>query len=400
MKGQRGADASSGFEAAFRNAESSKGARKKESEGSDFRAFLDKPEFVQFLDRADLDVEDVDPGTPEGRAAFARVREQFELGKNSAPEIKRLFSERIKEDLDITFAPAEMAEVDEYVQEMAVRDPEALRSLMDSISEYRALEARIGSKELVMDGLVADHGGMRSLKERSSWMNVARKKGWQRAPVIGRFFKPSDMQQKSREWLSQDYGITLDDIDTERERVQNILNASEELERLKEARAEVFSELGPAQAIFEKARTKAQERLKTMFSERTKMEEWEKALQYLDTLKAKSERAPVDYLEGFEYSSDDGDDSEILDAQKFEEKLTERIDQKVGELIANALRAGATYSKFERGLQALVKKEAIGRRSGTEKKDFISRTLRDQLQGASNAKRVFIRTFLASFERE
>jgi len=359
---------------------------------------LGNKEFNKFLDGYEGN-DEIDPSTPEGVAELQKRFELFEISKKAAPELKKLFRERIQEDIDIKLADSEMTEIDEYVERMTRENPEAVQVLMQEMAEFRTREASIAGKEQEIEEMIDAHGGKWTIDQKALNLDVARKKGAQRLPLVGRFFGSSDLQKKSRHTLAEQYGISERDINARRQEVHEVKRLTEQLGRYQDIRSRIFQDIGPANAVFEKARKRAQEQLKKLADPSKGMKEWEQALVYHEQLKQAGEHAPGDYLDGYEQQVGEGDSAETMNAEQAKGWLERQVDEKVSTIIRDALVNKQSFSEFDRAMKDVVSKERIGVRTGKEKSEFIRSALREQLEGASKSKRLFIKTFLATFEQ-
>lgn len=389
---------------------------KKESEYPGIESvknLLGNKDFVKFLDSYDGG-DDIDPSTPEGAQELQTRFERFEIGKRAIPEIKNLFREQIARDLDVKLADSEMPEVGEYIERMVRENPESVQELMCQIDEFRTHSESIARKEQEIEELLEAHGGKGGVDFKARHLDEARNKGAQRIPLVGhflkpgsaaqriplvgRFLRPDGRQERSRSTLERDHGIK-GDYDRELEKVREVQADIARLEEYQEIRAKIFGDIDVTRAVFEKARQKAQDKLKQLADPKKGIKEWEQALDYQQHLRKAGEHGPVDYLEGYERQVGEGEGVRTINAEEQEETIKVVIDKKTTEIIRDALRNHQTFPEFNRAMENLVKKERIGARTGKEKQAFIRRTLEDQLEGAPFSKRLFIKTFLATFEQ-
>jgi hypothetical protein len=374
-----------------------KGMNPEQAHIAGIQAHLDNKDFVKFLDQYDDDIDIDDP-------ASAEILEQrfstFELSRQAGPEIKKFYQDRIQADLGIKLTDKEMAEVSEYAQKEAIENPEAIQELMTAIEELQQSEVLIEGREEELESLIQESGGARRLRLKQARLEAADRKGLERIPLLRRFVRPTEDQQQARDIVREVYKLEAGDIGAAREKVGNAQRKIEKYERVQTLRERVFKETGVARVVYEKARSKAQEKIKQLADPERPMSDWQKALDEIADLRKLSKNAPIDYLGDYDQKIIQGENTEHLNAEQTEEWLETRIDGYIGTQVEDLMKKHETYSSFERAMEKVVGAERIGRRSGQEKNDFIRSTLEALLPKVTLGRKLFLKTYLATFNKE
>jgi|GEM_PF-6707720 len=113
---------------------------------------LNKPGFSDFLakfpDKDTLDMDDAEE--------IEKRFKSFELKGKTAKEVKNLYIGEIKNETGIKLEDADLAAIDEYLDEAAINNPEYILELTEQLRQFKELPAAIAQKTEELRGIEAE----------------------------------------------------------------------------------------------------------------------------------------------------------------------------------------------------------------------------------------------------
>ena len=355
-------------------------------ENFDATKALNNAKFVAFLEVVSGS-ENWDFNTDEGKLEGSHALEAFEAKEKTVVNLSRLYKEEILKNVGIDFPPEVLVEVDKFLSEQVVADPESLVQFEKEFEEFRELSKKLEEAEKEFKTA----GGLKNIESIHETLETVRgTQGFfnkKNSTLAGRYFRGGG-EKEARKRLRDEYKIGLGET---KGKLKNVEELREKIARIGELRIKFFKEFAPGLDVTKLAQQKAQEKLVSMgdiFNPDLTLEDLEKQREYYEKLSSESYKEAPNYLEGMENAGD------------AMEQLTNYVAERdIRSAIQNTDIGSAPLKALEQSLKKFIKEnkvvKKVGNKEGEDAKQFIYETLQRVRATQPKGKRIVL-NFLMS----
>lgn len=358
-----------------------------ESAENPIDAALNVAGFAEFLARHD-DAEDI--ATDEEK--IEKTLEIFERKKSVIDSIRKIVKEKITQEVgvsgELVVSNDDLEDINKHVEGIAVEDQKAFMKMSEALEEFdtttteiKALEDRI--KTLggnLYGGIEKDSIGSTkdSVADKLTALTNAKDSSgnYERATMFVESLFSSKAKTVREEVLlnrgqvQEKYGFKYNALSNTFDHLDEHIEAVESLVKLQELRSGILKQYLPAEALNKVVQQKVKVSLDELSSS-DKLNDLYKAQDILERArKATDEGDGLDYVEG-------------LNETEQQKKLDDAFDQKVVEMVGEAVTktdlGSKALTRLEKSLKEFTERESLGSKDKDDLNQLITQTLENQI---------------------
>lgn len=354
------------------------GKREGVKELSDFEKVdqaLNQNGFSEFLARFP-DYKSLEPTGSDLKLVLER-HEAFKEVKETTRQLKRLYTQEIREDLGINLEETDLKAVDSFLEGEIIKNPSFVKGLKEQLEKFANLNKKISDRKLELEKM----GGKGILDYQQSVLETAaRKGGFKNMPIVRKLFS-KDPINEARRAVQDDFGVPLKDIKAEQANIK----------QLRELREQFLQDMGAAIGLTKILQKKAKSQVAALLSSQS-LEGAEEAYKFLE----KAQRSAQD---------SGADITSVISESAINEQIEKSLKHDVAQAIEDSSSGSRSFANLEKALDGYVSKQSLGGRDKDQARGFVYDTIREimdqQTRSKNNNPKLFqLKLFLAKLQHK